>query len=158
MKTALIALGSNLADPKQHVQQAIVHFGQCQHIHLVKCSPLYQTAPISHIEQDDFINAVIRIKTTLDPEQLLKHCLDIENSMGRIRREKDGPRIIDCDLLWMENEQYNNPSLTLPHPRMHLRHFVLAPLLDVYPDFVFANGISATEYCKKVQNQVLAPL
>ena len=94
-------------------------------------SKVYETEPVGFANQDDFLNIAVEIETELTADNVLGACLGIEASLGRIRNIKNGPRIIDIDLLLYEEEKYNTPSLILPHPRMFEREFVLRPLLDI---------------------------
>ena len=99
-------------------------------------SRVYETAPVGGPPQDAYLNAVVAIKTNLDPQELLHHCQRIEDSAARERIERWGPRTLDVDLLIVDDCRIDNADLTLPHPRMWERGFVLAPLRDVAPDLV----------------------
>jgi len=133
---AWIGLGSNLGKPEARLSEAIRKLDEIDGIELKCCSGFYRTASWGNEEQDDFINAVAVLDTTLQPLDLLRTLLTIEDQMGR-RRSADrwGPRCIDLDLLTYEDSQLKTPELELPHPRMHLRAFVLQPLLELDPDF-----------------------
>lgn len=138
MHQAFVALGSNLQNPQQQVTQALHALQQIPHTRLIKKSSLYQTAPVDCPQHDaepipDFINAVAEIETELSPEELLTALHEIENRAGRERPFINAPRVLDCDLLLYENTIINTEKLTLPHPRMHLRGFVLLPLLEIAP-------------------------
>jgi 2-amino-4-hydroxy-6-hydroxymethyldihydropteridine diphosphokinase len=100
---------------------------------VVAVSPLYETEPVGLREQPSFLNAVARIGTALPPRDLLRELLAIETSQGRVRREKDGPRTLDLDLLSYGDAVIEEEGLTVPHPRLHLRRFVLVPLAAVAP-------------------------
>ena len=140
MKRAFVALGSNLENPKAQVERAIVALNLLPQTRLLKQSSLYQTAPIDCIDTaPDFINAVAEVETTLTPEALLDAILNIENIAGRERPFINAPRVLDCDLLLYEDITLNTPKLTLPHPRMHLRGFVLLPLFEIAPDISIPN-------------------
>ena len=147
MKRAFVALGSNLENPKAQVERAIVALNLLPQTRLLKQSSLYQTAPIDCIESaPDFINAVAEVETTLTPEALLDAILNIENIAGRERPFINAPRVLDCDLLLYEDITLNTPKLTLPHPRMHLRGFVLLPLFEIAPDISIPNHGKITAY------------
>ncbi|MDO9150460.1 MAG: 2-amino-4-hydroxy-6-hydroxymethyldihydropteridine diphosphokinase [Methylotenera sp.] len=140
MKQAFVALGSNLENPKAQVEQAVIALSHLPETRLVKQSSLYQTAPIDCIETaPDFINAVAELETSLAPEALLDAILNIENHAGRERPYLNAPRVLDCDLLLYEDVTLNTTKLTLPHPRMHLRGFVLLPLFEIAPDISIPN-------------------
>ena len=98
------------------------------------CGPsLYRSAPVGRLDQPDFINAVAQMETALSPHELLKALLDVERAHGRVREYRDGPRTLDLDLLIYDDLQFTDSALTLPHPRMHQRAFVLQPLLEIAP-------------------------
>ena len=141
MKHAFIALGSNLADSILQVKNAFVALSKIPKTRVIKGSSLYRTAPIDcpqTTEQSvpDFINAVVEIETTLSPEALLTALHAIENAAGRERPYINAPRVLDCDLLLYENIVQNTAKLTLPHPRMHTRGFVLLPLFEIAPQLI----------------------
>ncbi|MDH5480084.1 MAG: 2-amino-4-hydroxy-6-hydroxymethyldihydropteridine diphosphokinase [Nitrosomonas sp.] len=133
-KPVFIALGSNLKNPVSQIQQAFNALAKLPGTHLVKCSSLYKSSPIGKIDQPDFINAVAQIETSLQPHDLLTALLDIEHQHGRIRKSLNAPRTLDLDILLYENQQYCDEELTIPHPRMTQRAFVLQPLLEIAPD------------------------
>lgn len=144
MKQAFIALGSNLADPILQVKNALLALENIPNTHVIKQSSLYKTAPIdcpqvSGAPVPDFINAVAEVKTALAPEALLDALHIIENTAGRVRPYINAPRVLDCDLLLYENIVQNTAKLTLPHPRMHLRGFVLLPLFEIAPQLILPN-------------------
>lgn len=132
-----IGLGSNLDDPKHQVRQAIATITNTTGIQLLKSSSLYQTKPVGPQDQPNFINAVIECKTILSAEALLKTLLSIEQQQGRIRNKNQlrwGPRIIDLDILLYGHARISLPHLTIPHPEMMNRDFVLTPLIELNPD------------------------
>ena len=102
-------------------------------IEVLRSSRVYETAPVGP-PQPDYLNAVVEIETTMPPRTLLRACLEVEHVLGRERAERWGPRVIDIDLLTYGEEEIDEPGLTVPHPRMHERGFVLAPLLELIPD------------------------
>lgn len=140
---AYIALGSNLAGdldcPASQVIRASQRIANLPKTQLIKQSSLYQSAPVGYANQADFINAVVQISTQLLPEALLEALLDIENQAGRTRPFANAPRELDCDLLLYDDLIINSQKLNLPHPRMHLRSFVLLPLAEIAPDLVISN-------------------
>lgn len=143
MKQAFIALGSNLADPIWQINNALVAMGNIPDTQVVKCSSLYRTVPIDcpqdGSEVPDFINAVVEVKTALTPLALLDALLAIEHTAGRERPYRNAPRVLDCDLLLYEGTILNTEKLTLPHPRMHERGFVLLPLFEIAPQLSIPN-------------------
>ena len=131
MKKAYLAFGSNIGDDAGNVRQAWDALALVPGIRPLRLSKLYRTAPWGYADQPDFINACGLIETSLSPEALLGVCLGVEAGMGRVRQIKNGPRVIDVDLLLYEGETRDTEELILPHPRMWERTFVLEPLLDV---------------------------
>lgn len=131
--TAYIGLGANLAEPSAHIHAAIESLAQLPQTRLLVCSSLYRSAPIGLTEQPDFVNAVCALETSLPPPVLLRSLLEIEHEQGRVREVRGGPRTIDLDLLLYDTQQTRTEELTLPHPRMHERVFVLLPLCEIAP-------------------------
>lgn len=132
--SAFVALGANLADPVAQVRAALVALDRLPQTRLVAASSLYRTAPIGLAGQPDFINAVAALDTALAPTALLDALLAVETDFGRVRAGKNGPRTLDLDLLLHGETRVDTPCLTLPHPRLHLRAFVIAPLAEIAPD------------------------
>jgi 2-amino-4-hydroxy-6-hydroxymethyldihydropteridine diphosphokinase len=131
---AFIGLGSNLNDPASQVLAAFDELAALPSSRLLMHSSLYRSAPMGRLDQPDFINAVAQIETSLSPHELLEALLEIEHLHGRVRECSNGPRTLDLDLLIYDDLQCEDRCLTLPHPRMHLRAFVLQPLLEIAPD------------------------
>lgn len=134
-RKGFLALGSNLGDRNKNLRNAIDALRSHPGIRVTKESSFYDTEPVGGPDQGRFLNAVVRIRTTLEPEELLNAVLGIENDLGRVRREHWGPRTIDIDILTLEDLVYVSPALSIPHPLMHEREFVLRPLLEIAPDF-----------------------
>lgn len=128
-----LGLGSNMGDKAANIKAAISHIAAAG-ASIVKQSPLYRTAPWGNENQDWFLNACVLIKTTLQPLPLLDLCLEIEHLMGRKRLLKWGPRLIDIDILLFEGQDISTERLTLPHPHLLQRAFVLVPLSDIAPN------------------------
>jgi 2-amino-4-hydroxy-6-hydroxymethyldihydropteridine diphosphokinase len=132
----IIALGSNLGDKGGNIDKAVELLGDRGDIRVLARSRNFATEPWGKLDQDWFVNACVAVATKLSPRELLVRCKDIERRMGRVAREKWGPRIIDLDLLVYKGCEVREPDLVLPHPHMAERAFVLAPLMDVAPDLV----------------------
>lgn len=159
MSTAYIALGANLDDPGATLRAAFGALANLPDSKVVVCSSLYRTAPIGCAPQPDFVNAVASLETTLPPESLLDALLDLESRFGRIRAEKNGPRTLDLDLLLYDDQIIDLPRLTLPHPRLHLRAFVLFPLAEICPnDFALPGRGSLAAWLPAVSNQGIIKL
>jgi 2-amino-4-hydroxy-6-hydroxymethyldihydropteridine diphosphokinase len=151
---AWIGLGSNLGNPGAQLKEALLQLGGIAGIELREISGFYRTAPWGKQDQDDFFNAVAMVETDLQPGELLEVLLQIEHQMGRDRSAgRWGPRIIDLDLLSYDDLVMKSPGLELPHPRMHLRAFVLQPLLELDPDFIIAGKRSAKECLSSLGDQ-----
>jgi 2-amino-4-hydroxy-6-hydroxymethyldihydropteridine diphosphokinase len=99
-----------------------------------RSSRVYETDPVGGPPQPEFLNAVIEVETSLSPHELLAACMDVEQDMGRVRAERWGPRVIDIDVLTYDDQLIDQPDLTVPHPRMRERAFVLVPLMELNPD------------------------
>ncbi len=133
---AYIGLGSNLDSPLRQIVDAMDEIAALPGIALVARSSLYRSAPIGYCAQPDFINAVVAADCTLEPLQLLHSLQAIEQRHGRRRERRDGPRTLDLDLLVHGACRCATEELVLPHPRAHLRAFVLLPLLEIAPDCI----------------------
>lgn len=134
---AYIGLGSNLAEPGQQLKSALQDLIARPEIEHLVASPLYRSDPMGPADQPDYINAVARLETTLSPDALLSLLQQIELAHGRVRDgERWGPRTLDLDLLLYDELIQNEPHLTIPHPGLHERSFVLYPLFDVAPDLI----------------------
>ena len=133
MTLAYVALGSNLGDPRQQLLDAMAALANLPGTRLLQRSRLYRTPPWGMLEQPPFINAAVELDTALSPHALLDALLAIERRAGRVRAERNGPRTLDLDLLHVDGVQLDDPQLTLPHPRMAERAFVLLPLHDIAP-------------------------
>lgn len=144
MSQAFVAVGSNLEKPIKQVEAAIIALAGIPNTHVSKKSSLYLTAPIGYdadqlSQVPDFINAVVALETDLAPLALLDALFAIEKNAGRERPYPNAPRVLDCDLLCYENILLNTTKLTLPHPRMHTRGFVLLPLFEIAPHLSIPN-------------------
>jgi 2-amino-4-hydroxy-6-hydroxymethyldihydropteridine diphosphokinase len=130
---AYVALGSNLGDPRRQLLDAMDALSNLPDTRLLQRSRLYRTPPWGVLEQPPFINAAVELDTALSPHALLDAMLAIEQRAGRVRAERNGPRTLDLDPLHVDGVQLDDPQLTLPHPRMAERAFVLLPLHDIAP-------------------------
>jgi 2-amino-4-hydroxy-6-hydroxymethyldihydropteridine diphosphokinase len=128
---ACIALGSNLGNRRAHMRGALREMARLGRLRAV--SPLYETEPVGMAGQPRFLNAAARLETALGARELLGALLDIEARHGRVRVEKNGPRTLDLDLLFYGGQTTREPGLEVPHPRLHERRFVLAPLAAIAP-------------------------
>ena len=146
MRKALIGIGSNIGDRKQHIDTAIEALNHIPSVKVSRMSPIYETEPWGYVNQEKFFNAVIEVETNLTANTLLGVCLGIEAGIGRIRDIKNGPRVLDLDLLLFEGQECTSAELTLPHPRMFERDFVLIPLRDLYPEMKIYKKYNLVHY------------
>ena len=131
---AYIGIGSNMSEPATQVMHAFRELEDLPGTRLVRCSSLYETEPQGLRDQPAFVNAVAIIDTTLAPRRLLEGLIEIEERHGRVRMMKNGPRTLDLDILLYGFARVEEDGLTIPHPRLHERAFVLEPLVEVDPD------------------------
>lgn len=134
MTRAYIGIGSNLDEPQRHVQRAFEELARLPRTRLTARSSLYRSAPLAYAEQPDFLNAVAELETALAATQLLAALQALEAGHGRERTFRNAPRTLDLDLLLFGDAEIGEPRLTVPHPRMHERAFVLRPLLEIAPE------------------------
>lgn len=130
---AFIGIGTNIGDRDNNIKNALIEISEIAKIR--KKSSIHETKPIGYIDQNDFLNMVIEIETKLRPLDLIIKLQEIEHKVGRVKNIKNGPRIIDLDILTYGDEIINEPNLTIPHPRMHERDFVMKPLKEISNDF-----------------------
>ncbi|MBI4761945.1 MAG: 2-amino-4-hydroxy-6-hydroxymethyldihydropteridine diphosphokinase [Chloroflexota bacterium] len=132
--TVYLSLGSNLGDRAANLRQAVALLPPQMTVRAK--SNIYETPPWGYTEQEAFLNQAVRAETYLEPEPLLKHIKRLEAALGRTETFRYGPRLIDIDILFYDNLILNTPLLTIPHPHLHERGFVLVPLMDIAPDHV----------------------
>jgi 2-amino-4-hydroxy-6-hydroxymethyldihydropteridine diphosphokinase len=132
-KTAFVGIGSNLGDREENLRRAVELLSAEEGIELIAVSEVRETEPVGPVEQDPFLNGAVRIETDLAPRELLERLLAVEQRLGRVREQRWGPRLIDLDLLLYDDLYVDEPGLTVPHPRLHERHFALEPLADLAP-------------------------
>ncbi len=153
-----IALGSNLDQPEQQIMCAIETIRCLPAVRLESQASLYRSAPLGYADQPDFINTVIRVSTSLTPDELLAELQGIEQRSGRLRTFSNAPRTLDLDLLLYDQICLNTPELHLPHPRMHQRAFVLLPLLEISPDIRIPGLGAAQDWLAGVSDQAIEKL
>ena len=148
---AYIGLGSNLGDRQQYLTNAIELLGKTEYITVNIISKVYETKPVGYIDQPDFLNCVVEISTTLSPYELLDICMNIENDLERKRIIKWGPRTVDLDVLFYGDLVMEEERLTVPHPLLHERGFVLLPMRDIAPSFIHPKlKATITELCDRL--------
>ena len=144
MTTCLLSLGSNLGNCIDTLNSAINDIKSLKGVEDVVCASMYQTKPVGYKDQDDFINIAISLTTSKTPYQMLELCAFLEQKYQRVRLFKNGPRTLDVDIIAFGDVILDEEKLILPHPRMHQRAFVLAPLKEIEPNFVI------TKYQKSI--------
>jgi 2-amino-4-hydroxy-6-hydroxymethyldihydropteridine diphosphokinase len=142
---AYLSLGSNLGDRLRFLKEAISKIEESDNITINRISSVYETQPVGYKNQGWFLNLVIEIETSLVPQDLLQHILTVEDQMGRKREVKWGPRNIDIDILLYDNQVIQSNHLTVPHPRMPERRFVLLPLAEIAPKLLHPQLIKSIE-------------
>jgi 2-amino-4-hydroxy-6-hydroxymethyldihydropteridine diphosphokinase len=147
---AFIALGSNLQQPARQVADAVREIDRTDGTRVTARSSLYRTSPVGYLDQPDFVNAVIAVETRLPPRELLGALLAIERAHGRERDFPNAPRTLDLDILLYDGETVREPGLTIPHPRMHERAFVLKPLAEIAPGLVLAEHGPVRDLARRV--------
>jgi 2-amino-4-hydroxy-6-hydroxymethyldihydropteridine diphosphokinase len=138
--TAYLGLGSNLGERLGSLQDAVDRLDREPGLNIVASSRVWETDPVGGPDQPDYLNAVVRAQTDLTPFELLEVCHQVETALGRTREVRWGPRTIDIDLLTFDQQRIDVPFLTLPHPRMNRRAFVVLPLLELDPAMRLPDG------------------
>lgn len=138
MSRAVLSVGSNIGDRMGHLQGALDALAE--RVDVIAISGIFETSPVGGPEQDDFLNAVIIVETTLAPHELLELCQQVEADRDRVREVRWGPRTLDVDIIAMDGTVLDDSVLTLPHPRAHERAFVCVPWLDVDADAALPQG------------------
>ena len=155
---AYISVGSNLNNPYQQVKSAIGKLKIADNIYIETISGWYLSDPVGPKNQSRYVNGVIKISTRLSPNQLLKKLHEIEDAHGRIRTVRWGPRTLDLDILLYGSRMISTKKLTIPHPEMKIRNFVLTPLADIEPDLVLPDGSILSSLLENNQLKEVVPI
>lgn len=158
MTDAFIGLGSNLADPTAQLARAVTELATLPDTTLVAQSAFYSSHPVGPQDQPDFVNGAVWLRTRLRPLQLLDHLQEIERHHGRERKQHWGPRTLDLDLLIFGDHTINDERLTVPHPELPNRDFVLQPLLDLNADLTLPDGRTIARLRQQCPDNNLRPL
>lgn len=153
---AFIGIGANLGEPQEQVHVAFGALATLPDTRLLATSSVYRSAPVGAAGQPDYFNAVASLETLLPPEDLLAGLLEIEGRYGRVRSFQNAPRTLDLDLLLYGRQQIHLPGLSVPHPRMHLRRFVLEPLAEIAPAAEVPGRGTASRLLAAVMEQAVA--
>ena len=144
---AYIALGSNMGDRYEYLKKAVLLLENQEKITVVNTSSIYETDPVGFTDQDQFLNMAVQVSTSLKPLELLDECLKIEEQLGRKREIRWGPRTLDLDILLYNQEDIETEKLTIPHPRMSERAFVILPLLEMNPNIMLPHMEEPLKSC-----------
>ena len=144
MATVYLGLGSNLGDRRKNIENAVALLKE-SNVAVQKISTIIETEPVGFLDQGKFLNAVLKGTTQLSPVDLLRHTQSIEKQLGRIKTIRNGPRTIDIDILLYDHEKISTPQLTIPHPRMWERDFVLGPLQEIEPNMSLRGAFHSDE-------------
>lgn len=150
----ILSVGTNLGDRKGNIERAVDALNNIPYTDVVSVSSIYETEPVGYARQDNFYNAVLVVTSQFEPHEMLGICLGIESGVGRVRGIKNGPRILDLDIIFAENQKIETANLQVPHPRCFERRFVLQPLLEVFPDGN-AFGFEFKSYIDKIEGQAI---
>jgi len=150
---AFLGLGSNQGDRAVVLKDALERLETSGRVRVTKRSSLYETAPVGVTDQPQFLNLVVEVRTVLQPRQLLDLALAVERDLGRIRTRRWGPRTVDIDILLFDRMQIQTPDLTIPHPELTRRRFVLEPLLEIAPDAALPDGRRLDGFLGAVHDQ-----
>ena len=153
----IIGIGTNIGDRKENIDRAVEALSLVPKCEVLRVTSVYETEPVGYADQQSFFNAAAEVESTLTPNEMLGVCLGIEAGFGRVREIKNGPRILDLDLILAENEKIDSENLILPHPRFHERRFVLIPLLEFFPDGT-AYGHNISKYLIGIKGQAVKQL
>ena len=153
----VLGIGTNVGDRKENIDKAIKAIELLPQTKIVLKSSIYETQPVGYDEQQDFYNICVEVQSIFNPYEMIGAVLGIEAGFGRVRSIKDGPRIIDIDIIFAENIVIETRNLTTPHPRYKERRFVLEPLMELYPDGNFY-GYSFYGLSEKIKNQAIKKL
>lgn len=161
LQTIFLAFGANLGNPRDQIERGIVALND-HHVNVIARSSWFETEPVGMDDQPWFLNLAARASTSLDPYELLAVCQQVEKRVGRIPSVRFGPRHLDIDILLFGDERIESEELTIPHPRMHERRFVLIPLLEIAPDLEdpvlnqpYADVLSRLDEGKKVLRSLI---
>ena len=153
----IISAGTNIGDREKNILQAAEALSLVPKTQVLRYSKIYETEPVGYAGQENFYNACFEVESALEPNELLGVCLGIEAGFGRVRAFKNGPRILDLDVIFAENNRIETANLTLPHPRFSERRFVLIPLLELFPSGE-AYGIAFSQFLLGIKGQAIKEL
>lgn len=148
----VLSLGTNIGDRKNNLLSAVKSLELIPETKVLDCSSIYETEPVGYAQQDDFYNIAILLESKFEPNEMLGICMGLEAGFNRVREFKNGPRILDVDVIFCEDKKINTKNLTVPHPRYFERRFVLEPMLELFHDGEFF-GIDFKKFIDKIDGQ-----
>lgn len=148
----ILSVGTNLGDRKENIERCINSINLLPYTDVVMQSAIYETEPVGYARQENFYNIILKVESIFEPNEMLGACLGIEAGFGRLRTVRFGPRVIDIDIIFAENEKIESRNLIVPHPRYHERRFILEPMLDIFKDGI-AYGIDFKKYIDRIDGQ-----
>lgn len=153
----IISVGTNLGDRAENIKKCIDAINLLPYTDVVQQSAIYETEPVGYARQENFYNIVLKVESIFEPHEMLGACLGIESGFGRLRTVRFGPRIIDIDIIFAENEKIESRNLLVPHPRCHERRFILEPLLDIFPEGI-VYGTDIKPFIEQIEGQEITKL
>lgn len=153
----IISIGTNIGNRKENIENCIDAINLLPYTDVIRQSSVYETEPVGYARQENFYNIVVVVKSILEPNEMLGACLGIESGFGRVRTIRFGPRIIDVDIIFAEDEKIESRNLIVPHPRYHERRFILAPLMELFPDGI-VYGTDIKPYLDAIEGQEIIRL
>lgn len=153
----ILSVGTNLGDRQENIRRSINAVNLLPYTDVINQSAVYETEPVGYARQQNFYNILLLVESVFDPHEMLGACLGIESGFGRLRTVRYGPRIIDIDIIFAEDEKIESRNLIVPHPRYSERRFILEPLLDIFPD---GNvwGTDIMPFIEKLEGQEITKL
>lgn len=148
----VLSVGTNIGDRKENIEKCIEALNLVPYTDVLSASAIYQTEPVGYARQDDFYNCCLLVQSQYNPNEMLGICLGIEAGFGRVRGIKNGPRVLDVDIIFAQNLEIETKNLTVPHPRYKERRFVLEPMLDIFVDGI-AFGMDFKQYITQIEGQ-----
>lgn len=148
----VLSVGTNIGDRKENIEKCIEALNLVPYTDVLSASAIYQTEPVGYARQDDFYNCCLLVQSQYNPNEMLGICLGIEAGFGRVRGIKNGPRVLDVDIIFAQNLEIETKNLTVPHPRYKERRFVLEPMLDIFVDGI-AFGMDFKQYIAQIEGQ-----
>lgn len=150
----VLSLGTNIGDRKNNLCSAVNSLNLIPETKVLACSSIYETEPVGYAEQDNFYNIALLLESKFEPNEMLGICMGLEAGFNRVREFKNGPRILDVDVIFCEDKEINTKNLTVPHPRYFERRFVLEPMLELFPSGEFF-GVDFKKFIDKIDGQYI---